>query len=338
VERENSRNPILKTRYSKLETMIQSYIQTLDEIRQDHVSGASELSRRAASTFVLFPSQHQAQSKEEYFQGLLQLGVELISAQPHMASVFNLVNSILYSVEELLPTLTLDELLEFTKEQAEEFSYNSLNSIQLIAQHGEKLVEDGLKIMTLSASGSILAILKKAKETGKSFEVIVSESRPMLEGQLLAKFLGIAKIPVTLITDAAMGNFAKKADIFLVGADSISENSFVNKIGTLYLGLLSREYRIPLYVACERSKFISSTWRPSSFASGDPQEILDQELLSVKAENPYFEEIPLLFCHQVITNEGFFSPSDIQHYIRSTRLCKKLMECLENLRLSTSHT
>ena len=304
----------------------QSGTQVLEEIRGDNVSGASELSRKAASVFVLFASKSGAESKEEYFRDLLKLGADLVSAQPHMASVFNLVNSILYAVEELLPTLTLNELTEFTKEKAEEFTYNSLNSIQLIAQNGEKLVEEGSKILTHSSSGSILAILKKAKEKGRSFEVIVCESRPMLEGRLLARFLGNAKIPVTLITDAAMGVFAKEADLFLVGADSISETVFVNKIGTFYLCLLSEEYGIPLYVACERSKFISSTWRLSPFANGDPKEILDSELLNVKVENPYFEEIPLSFCQQVITNEGFFPPSEIPHYIRKTRLCKKLME------------
>jgi translation initiation factor eIF-2B subunit delta len=308
----------------------QPYIQALDEIRKDHVSGASELSRKAASTFILFSTQHHAKSNGEYFQSLLQLGKELISAQPQMASIFNLVNSTLYSVEELLPNLTLEELSEFTKEKAEEFNYNSLSSIKLIAQYGEKLVEEGAKVLTFSASGSILAILKKAKESGKYFGVIVCESRPMLEGRLLARFLGNAQIPVTLIADAAMGVFAQKADLLLVGADSISETSFVNKIGTFCLCLLSREYKVPLYVACERSKFISSAWLSSSFASGDLKEILDHELLNVKVENPYFEKIPLLFCQQVITNEGFFSPSDVPHYIRKTRLCKKLMEHLRD--------
>lgn len=314
----------------------QTHIQTLEEIRKDHVSGASELSRKAASVFIFFSTQHHAQSKEKYLQSLLQLGIELISAQPHMASIFNLVNSILYSVEELLPTLALDELVEFSKERAEEFNYNSLNSIQLIAQHGEKLVENGSKVMTFSASGSILAILKKAKEVGKYFEVIVGESRPMQEGRLLARFLGNAGIPVTLIADAAMGAFVPKADLLLVGADSISETTFVNKVGTLYLCLLSREYNVPLYAACERSKFISSAWLPSSFASGNPKEILDHELLNVKVENPYFEKIPLLFCQQVITNEGFFSPSEISRFIRKTRLCRKLMEHLENIHSNPS--
>ncbi len=306
-----------------------SYIQPLKEIRDDRVSGASELSREAALVFILFSTQHKAGSNDEFFQKLLTLGVALITAQPHMAPIFNLVNSILYSAEESLLTLSLEELSEFTKEKAEEFNCNSLSSIQLIAQHGEKLIEDGSRVLTFSSSGSILAILKKAKEGGQAFEVIACESRPMLEGQLLARFLGNANIPVTLITDAAMGAYVPKVDLLLVGADSISETSFVNKIGTFCLGLLSKEYQVPLYVACERSKFISTDWLPDSFAQGDTKEILEEELLGVKVENPYFEKIPLLLCQQVITNEGYFSPYDIPHYIRKTRLCHKLMEYLK---------
>jgi ribose 1,5-bisphosphate isomerase len=312
-----------------------SYIQTLEEIRSDRLSGASEISRKAASAFILFSGQHNAQSSREYFQKLLTLGVELVSAQPHMASVFNLVNSVLYSVEELSLTLSLEELAEFTREKAEEFNYNSLSSLQLIAQHGEKLIEDGTRIMTFSSSGSILAILKKARDEGKSFEAIVCESRPKLEGRVLARFLGNAQIPVTLIADAAMGTFVPKADLLLVGADSVSETSFVNKIGTLCLCLLSKEYQVPLYVACERSKFISSDWLPSSISRGDPKEILEDELANVKAENPYFENVPLVYCQQVITNEGFFSPYDVPQYIRKTRLCQKLMEYLKNLHSSS---
>ncbi|MGB2805635.1 MAG: translation initiation factor eIF-2B [Candidatus Zixiibacteriota bacterium] len=313
----------------------QSCAQVVKEIGADNVSGASELSRKAASSFVLFASENPADSGKEYFRGLLKLGADLILAQPHMASIFNMVNSILYSVEQVRSTLSVGELAEFTREKAEEFIGNSLSAIQLIAENGERLLAEGSRVMTFSASGSILAILKKAKEVGKDFEVVVCESRPMFEGRLLARFLGNAKIPVTLITDAGMGVFAKDADILLVGADSVSEASFVNKVGTFYLCLLSREYHVPLYVACERSKFISSKWRPLPLAGGDPGQILDSELLNVKAENPYFEEIPLSFCRQVITNEGFFSPSDVPRYIRKTRLCRDLMERLRDLRPST---
>jgi translation initiation factor 2B subunit (eIF-2B alpha/beta/delta family) len=308
---------------------LQSSAQVLEEIRRDNVSGASEVSRKGAAAFVLFAAENRTGSKEEYFRSLLKLGADLVSAQPHMASIFNLANSILFSIEESLTLNTTEELAELTRQKAEEFIRKSLGSVQLIARTGESLVLDGSKVLTFSSSGSILAILKKAKEMGKSFQVVVCESRPMLEGRLLAKFLGNAKIPVTLIADAAMGFFGKDVDLYLVGADSISEEVFVNKIGTFGLGLLSREYEIPLYVACERSKFIARNWRIAPFADSNPSEVLEDELLNVRARNPYFEEIPLSFCRQVITNEGFLPPSEISNYIRKTRLSKKLMQLLK---------
>lgn len=307
----------------------QSSTQMLEEIRRDNVSGASEVSRKGAVAFVLFAAENRTGLKEEYFRGLLKLGTDLISAQPHMASIFNLSNSILYSIEESLPLNTTEELAELTRQKAEEFIRNSLGSVQLIAQTGESLVRNGSKVLTFSSSGSILAILKKAQEMGKSFEVVVCESRPMLEGRLLARFLGNAKISVTLIADAAVGFFGKDVDLYLVGADSVSEEVFVNKIGTFGLGLLSREYQVPLYVACERSKFIASNWRTAPFADSNPKEVLEEELLNVRVRNPYFEEIPLSFCRQVITNEGFLPPSEIPNYIRKTRLSKKLMQSLK---------
>lgn len=306
------------------------YTDLMEGIKSDHVCGASEISRKGSSAFVAFSSEVEAQSKEEYFDKLLELGINLVSAQPYMASVFNLANSILYYVQELLPTLSLEELRECTRDKAEEFHSNSLNSVQKIAKHGEALIQDCSTLMTFSSSGSILAILKKAKEEGKEFKVMVSESRPVFEGRLLAKFLGNAGISVTLITDVAMGIFAQEAALFLVGADSISETTFVNKVGTRYLCLLSRQYEIPLYIACERSKFVSESWRFQPMVWGDPKEVLDHELPNVKVENPYYEEIPLSYCRGVITNEGFLSPSDIPHNIRKTRLCKKLMEGVKN--------
>ncbi len=302
------------------------YADLAEEIRKDHLSGASEISRKACSVLVAFSKEVRATSKEEYFDELLRLGVKLVLAQPHMASVFNLANSVLYYTEELLPTLSIEELREFTREKAEGFACNSLNSIQRIGENGKVLIEESSKVVTFSSSGSILSILKKAKEEGKKFEVIVCESRPGFEGRLLAKFLGNSGIPVTLITDAALGAFAEKATLFLLGADSVSETTFVNKVGTKYVCLLSREHQIPLYLACERSKFISSGWRFEPTVAGDPKEILDFELLNVRVENPYFEETELFYCQEVITNEGFLSPRDIPNCIRKTRLCKRLME------------
>ena len=56
----------------------------------------------------------------------------------------------------------------------------------------------------------------------------------------MAKYLADLGIKVTLSTDALLPELMSKADLLLLGADSVGRNRFINKIGT---GLLLREAR-----------------------------------------------------------------------------------------------
>jgi translation initiation factor eIF-2B subunit delta len=307
------------------------YEKIILEIGEDHISGASELSRKAASVFIIFASETKAKDNATYGEEIFSLGKKLMLSQIYMAPIFNLVNSILSGVEELRYSVDLPELKSFTKEKAEEFSANSLSFLEKIAQSGAALVENNFTIMSFSSSGSILSILRRAKDAGKNFKVIVPESRPQCEGRILAKFLGMENIPTTLITDAACGIFAKAVNLMLVGADSISEDSFVNKVGTKYISLLSQELKIPFYVVCETSKFISKSLRPKIRPFGNPAEILEESLRNVTVENPYYEEIPLSHCQGIITNEGFLTPMEVLNFIEKKKICQSLLDQMKEL-------
>ena len=295
-------------------------------IEGDHLSGASHLSRKAANAFILFSSENRATKKQAYCQALLKLGQELIKAQPDIVPIFNLVNSILYSVQEHKNALSLEKLNLLVRKKAEEFHSNSLKSLEKIAEIGQNLIFAGCTILTYSSSGAVLSILRKAKKKGKKFRVVVSEARPMFEGRKLAQELGKLGVSVTLVTDSALSFYLKDADLVLVGADSISEKAFVNKVGTYGLSLLARKVRVPLYVASERTKFISEKWKKRAIRQADLREVFPGRLKNVKVENPYFEEIPLSCCKQVITPAGFLFPSRIPSAIRKTRLCQDLVQ------------
>lgn len=297
-------------------------------ITRDHLSGASQLSRKAATVFILFSKQSKAKKKQEYYRTLLKVGKELIAAQSHMIPIFNLVNSVLYSFEEHKDALCLRKLDCLVREKSEEFSKNSLKSLARIADVGEALIFNGCTILTYSSSGAVLSILKRAKGKGKKFRVVVSESRPLFEGRKLAQYLGNLGIPVTLVIDSALSLYLKDADLVLVGADSISEKGFVNKVGTYGLSLLADRSKVPFYLASERTKFISREWRDSLEHLADPEEVFSKRPKNVKIENPYFEEIPLSQCKRIITPDGFLSPSRIPSVIRKTRLCGSLMRIL----------
>ncbi|MGB2697001.1 MAG: translation initiation factor eIF-2B [Candidatus Zixiibacteriota bacterium] len=308
------------------------YQDLIRAIKEDNLSGASLLSRKAANTISLFTQEIKAKTISRYYQSLLEVGKELISAQPDMIPIFNLVNSILLIVEKKKNKLTLEELNYQVRKKVEDFHSNSLKSLEGITQIGQTLIFNGCTVITYSFSEGVFSILKKAKEKRKRFKVVLSESRPVFEGKNLALSLGKMGIPVTLVIDAALSLYLKEVDLVLVGADSVSERSFVNKVGTYGLSLMAKELGVPFYVASERTKFISEKWSKTTEHHADPKEIFSKRSKNVKIENPYFEEIPLLYCKKIITPDGFISPSRVSSEIRKITISKDLMKEIKGIK------
>ena len=181
-------------------------------------------------------------------------------------------------------------------------------------------------VMTFSSSASVLGIIRQAKREGKHLEVFACESRPLLEGRRLARMIAEEQIKVNLVIDAAAGYFMSKADLVLVGADSVSEHGIVNKIGTHSLGLIAQQLKRPFWVAAEETKFISEEARGYPAIGGDPAEIWQQSLPNITCFNPYFEVVPLDLVERIITNQGILSPPEVPNFIRQFPLAPELVE------------
>jgi len=302
-----------------------SFLNLLEELKGDKTSGASELARKAAEVLISFSEESKSEDNKRFLIELTKLGKNLIAVQPESVPIFNLVNSVLLATEHVRESLALADLKNFTSEKAREFKTNSLKALDRIAIWGQPLIENNFKVMTISNSTAVFYILRKAKQGRTNFRVYVPESRPLFEGRLLAKKLADLGIPVHLITDASMGYFIGRINLILVGADRISETNFTNKVGTWYLALLAKEFKIPFFVASERSKFISELLRKKESFYGQVSEVWVEKYSNIEIDNPYFEQIPISYCKKFITNDGFFVPSQIPKMIRKSRVAQDLL-------------
>lgn len=153
-------------------------------------------------------------------------------------------------------------------------------------------------IITLSRSGTVLALLRYWHKKNKSLIVVVCESRPMYEGRLAAEELAKAGIKTELMTDAMMAMYIPKVDAAIIGADSVLKNgNVVNKAGSYALALLCKSHKKPFYVVATGSKFSNK----NSFRrlQEDPKEICDKKLKNLTISNFYFEEIPKKFITKI---------------------------------------
>jgi len=191
-----------------------------------------------------------------------------------------------------------------------------------IGGHGEKLIKNGMKILTHCNAGALatvdygtaLAPLRLAHRNGKIFFVYVDETRPRLQGLLTAWELEQDGIDYAVIVDNAAGYFMKNGDVDMVvtGADRIAKNGdFANKIGTYEKAVLAKENGIPFYVAAPASTF------DKSINSGDEiviEERSREELAVIngktimpeytKVRNPAFDVTPAKYVKGYITEEG----------------------------------
>jgi len=201
---------------------------------------------------------------------------------------------------------------------------------RMIGENGEGLIKNGSTVMTHCNAGALatvdygtaLAPIRLAHARGKNMKVLVSETRPRLQGaKLTAWELANEGIEHYIIADGASGHFMKegKVDCIIVGADRIVSNGdFANKIGTYEKAVLARENGIPFYVAAPVSTFdfslkngkdIRIEQRPEDevlFLAG--KRIAPQ---ASRALNPAFDVTPARYVSAFITEYGILSPDRI---------------------------
>ncbi len=208
----------------------------------------------------------------------------LLTAHPEMASILVTTTRCLSAPDHIAEATTI--LNEMARAD------------QAITKQAVALCKPGDKILTHSASGNVLSALLAAHEA-HGIEVIVTESRPLLEGRDLARALSKAGLPITFIVDALAPSLLPECKMVWVGADAVADDFFVNKIGTLGIALAAQRLEIPFYVLHDPLKILPEG-APWSTQDHPPEEVWRGAPRNIRVRNPYFEKIPLFLTSQLL--------------------------------------
>ena len=212
-------------------------------------------------------------------------------------SHFEAVNSYLSELTNILEKESKSALINFLKG----FSKNENQKAKIIFSSIYPRLKESQNVITLSRSGTVLAVLEYWHQKNKKLKVVVCESRPKLEGRLMAEELARIGVNVELITDAMMGLYIPNIDAAIIGADVVLNNgNVVNKVGSKALALLCREYKKPLFVVTAKSKL--SKKKSFKQKKENPQEIWDKKLKNLSISNIYFEEIEKKLITKIFTD------------------------------------
>jgi ribose 1,5-bisphosphate isomerase len=304
-------------------------VSMFEEISQDRVSGASAITRFAAKRLSDLAESSSAGDPGAFWEELVNACRELVAAGREMASIVNLVSRVLAATERvILSGLAPDAAKQAViLETGKTWEFGGL-LLEDLGREGAGLVPDGATIATLSASESVRAILSAAAAAGTEFEVLVSESRPHMEGIALGRSLRELGIRSTLVVDAALPRMVRSVGAVLVGADSVSEDEFVNKVGTFPLALAAREAGVPLYVAALEDKFLPKVLRGNPDRDRDPSELLEEAPPGLTPRNRYFEAVSLALTRGIVTECGLVDPGAVANRLVSRPVAPALLEIL----------
>jgi translation initiation factor eIF-2B subunit delta len=294
------------------------FIKLIDEIRNDKTHGASQLARQAVNVLKVAAEYSQAESVDQLLRELGEVGQELMSARPAMAPISNIVGHLFEAVSGKARERELDSIRQFAIVTADELIESSLLAVTQIAGHASRLIADGATIMTHSYSSTVVAALKEAF-TEHGIKVITTRSGPGRTGEKIAEQIGLYRIPVTFIDDAAMGLYISEVSKVMVGADRVcADGSIVNGIGTYQLALVAQGASIPVYVLCEMLKFDPRLkGEEVDLEEKEPSEVVEPGRLppAVSARNPYFDVTPPELIGGVVTENGLLTPQEVIDYM-----------------------
>lgn len=298
--------------------MEQTFTQAIAAIATDNRSGAAQIAERGADILLRRATAGQAPSPDAFRREILVAGWALIRAQAVMAPLVNLVNSVLWRIENAdTPQQQSHAVAQATDDFKRQMRQHALN----IAEGALGLIEEGSTVVTFSNSSTIQHALIHAQRAGRHPTVICAESRPEREGRDAAERLDNCGVAVTLLDDDAAVAAIERANLVLVGADMLTHHGLINKAGTHRMAEVAKATGTPFYTFCGSEKFLppgfrpidSAEWLVRGTASGTTRtEIILDQLL--------FDLTPLDQITGIVTEQGILPVAAVEAWLAATRL------------------
>ena len=282
-------------------------------ITEDRLHGADWLSNAALGAMIALALNASAGDAEELRVSLRNYAREIAEARPSMAPITNKLGML----HSRLPcAVSLSELRAAATREASMLIKESRKAKKKLVDNARSIIGKPSTIFTYSDSSTVVDVILGVHAKN----VVVTESRPQMEGRSLAQRLAGEAVNVLLVVDAAVAMFMEAADVAVVGADSVQhDGSFINKVGTRTLALAARDRNVPFYVVCDTSKFNVMNYLGGAIEleEKDPAEVA--ELDGVTVRNPYFEVVPGRLVTGIITELGLMEPLDIRRRMEEMR-------------------
>ena len=154
----------------------------IEPIRDDLLSGAAEIALRAITVFQTVMNGKDNEQPTRLRDEITYTARALVEAQPAMAPVFHLSNTVLAAIKHSSST---NQIMRDCQSALDGFERTLCESVSAIADQVFELIPSGELIFAYSFSSTVVSCLLNTRAKGRYFRVACTESRPAHEGRKL---------------------------------------------------------------------------------------------------------------------------------------------------------
>lgn len=311
-----------KQKSPNLEKIMDEIDVVVDDIKSIKIQWATNVARAA---FVALRqgilSAHFA-NKEEFYAFLKESIGHLVSARATEPMLQNGMKCALWTYEKV-KNKSLSDIVAAIDETLQDFLDEIYAWDKLGAGVGAELVKNGNLIMTHCHSGSVVKVIRSAWESGKKFEMVNTETRPLYQGRITAQDMMDIGVPTTLITDDMWPYYIDETyadtpniDMLIIGCDAIKpDGSIINKVWSFSLALSAWYNKIPVYIVGSLTKLDAEDKVKIELRDG--REIWPTAPEDLNILNFAFDTVPAKFITWFITKFGVVKPEDVMKNVKT---------------------
>lgn len=254
------------------------------------------------------------ESAIDEFQKLQTIGERLAYARPTEPLAQNAVRFIFAQK---------DKKANYYLERSEEYKSLIFETKEKMARNGVSFIQNGGVYLTHCHSSTVVSMFKEARRQGKRFSIFATETRPLFQGRkTVIELLEAGIEDVTLIIDDVASSILegrlKHIDAVFIGADLLSQNGFVNKVGSLGIAYAAERGKIPLYCLSILLKYDPRPYSPSLIEQRGGYEIWPEAPKDLSFYAPAFDFIPYRLDIKLICEKGLLESKDVENQVFSS--------------------
>lgn len=300
----------------------------------DVIGGAADTAKEVMLAMGQVAADSKASTLEGLFKDLDSAATAVLIVCPSLAPPINVLHMVMGTIEKDmdLGVSIIEAKKNLVITQSEFFEFMT-SAMEKISDIGAELIKEGDTVFMYSMSSTIWRVLRRAKEKGKNFSVLVTESRPANEGLWTVDEMHKSGIPVKVSIDACLPELVAQSHIVFGGVDAVgADGSVLNKSGTYLSALVAREYGVPFYFVTDTLKFDTSTLLGIPFKS-DPihhNEVLGEKHYEwgVEVVGKVFDITPPKLISGIVTELGPIPPSACVNVMWKMKLSKRISQLL----------